>query len=313
MQQTLLTYSLLLTLRTILTLSPLLWDPLTIVVSVTSSFTPPPPYPSTKRHLWHFENAQRADMSNCLLDFPWNGYCFRTRDLDLAATAVGEVVDSGMRAYIPYSLITFSSSNPWFDRACSSAIFDREGVHRSYQASPSELTRATFISARNRCSAKIRRARSSFRKRKIDELNSSPTEKCFWSLSKKIFNNFCNSSFPSLTRPDGSVACSLTDKANLFGSYFSAYSSLSDSNPPPQTFSNPIPSIILSTRKVRRVLRSLKTDKASGPDGIPPRFLKEFADELAPVPCRLFRLILFFLHLSFFLEACTCSACSEEG
>ena len=31
-QQTLLTYSLLLTLRTILTLSPLLWDPLTIVL-----------------------------------------------------------------------------------------------------------------------------------------------------------------------------------------------------------------------------------------------------------------------------------------
>ena len=32
--------------------------------------------------------------------------------------------------------------------------------------------------------------------------------------------------------------------------------------------------------------------KASGPDGIPPRFLKEFAEELAPVLCRLFLLIL---------------------
>ena len=40
------------------------------------------------------------------------------------------------------------------------------------------------------------------------------------------------------------------------------------------------------------MLRSLKTDKASGPDDIPPRFLKEFADELVPVLCRLFRLIL---------------------
>ena len=70
---------------------------------------------------------------------------------------------------IPYSLITFSPSKPWFDRACSSAISDREGAHRSYQASPSELTHAAFISARNRCSAKLRRARSSFRKRKIDK------------------------------------------------------------------------------------------------------------------------------------------------
>ena len=72
-----------------------------------------------------------------------------------------------MRACIPYSLITYSPSNPWFDRACSSAISDREGVHRSYQASPSELTHATFISARNHCSAKICRARSSLQKGKF--------------------------------------------------------------------------------------------------------------------------------------------------
>ena len=171
-------------------------------------------------------------MSNFLLDFPWNDYCFRTRDPDLAATVVGEVVDSGMRAYIPYSLITFCPSNPWFDHACSPAISDREGAHRSYQASPSELTLATYISARNSCSAKIRRARSSFRKRKIDKLNSSPTENCFWSLSKKIFNNFCSSNFLSLIHPDGSIACSPTDKANLFGSYPSNNSSLSNLNAP---------------------------------------------------------------------------------
>ena len=85
--------------------------------------------------------------------------------------------------------------------------------------------------------------------------------------------------------------CSPTDKANLFGSYFSANSSLSDSNapdPPTQPLSNPILSIIISACKVRQVLRSLKTDKASDPDGIPPRFLKEFVDELAPVLCHLF-------------------------
>ena len=97
-------------------------------VSVTSTFTPPPPIPPTQRHLWHFENTRRADMSNFLFDFPWDDYCFRTRDPDLAATAVGELMDSGMRAYIPYSLITFSPSKPWFDRACSSAISDREGA-----------------------------------------------------------------------------------------------------------------------------------------------------------------------------------------
>ena len=85
------------------------------------------------------------------------------------------------------------------------------------------------------------------------------------------------------------------DKANLFGSYFYANSSLSNSNapdPPTQPLSNPMPSIIISACKVCRVLHSLKTDKVSGPDGIPPRFLKEFAEELVPVLCHLFHLIL---------------------
>ena len=143
----------------------------------------------------------------------------------------------------------------------------------------------------------IRRAKSAFYKGKVEKLTSSRTEKTFWSLAKKLSNNFCNSNFPSLIRSDGTVACSPTEKANLLGSHFSANSSLDDSNapdPPTLPLSNPMPSPIISTRKVRRVLRSLKIGKASGPDGIPPRFLREFADELAPVLCRLFRLILKF-------------------
>ena len=112
---------------------------------------------------------------------------------------------------------------------------------------------------------------------------------------KKSSTTSVTLSFPSLIHPDGSIACSPTDKANLFGSCFSANSSLSNSNapdPPTQPLSNSIPSIIISVHKVRRVLHSLKTDKASGSDGIPPRFLKEFADELVPVLCHLFHLIL---------------------
>ena len=234
-------------------------------------------------------------MSDFLLDFPWTDYCFHSRDPDRAAVAVAEVITSGMEAYIPSSTKTFSPSNPWYDGACSSAIRARESTHQSYQASPSEHSHAAFISARNRCTSQIRKAKASFRKRKAVKLASSRTEKNFWSLTNKILKNFCNSNFPPLIRTDGSIACSPSDKANLFGALFSTNSSLSDSNvsdPPTQPLSNPMPSLIISTRKVRRVLRSLKTNKASGPDSIPARFLKEFADELAPVLCRLFRLIL---------------------
>ena len=265
------------------------------VISVSSSFSPPPPIPPTQRRFWHFENTRRSDMRDFLLDFPWGEYCFRSRNPDLVAVKVDEVITSGMEAYIPSSVKTFSPSNPWFDHSCSLAVQARERAYELYQASPSPQTHAAFNSARNHCKSQLRRAKASFRRRKADRLTSSPTEKSFWSLAKKISKNFCNSNFPSLIRSDGSVACSPTDKATLFGSLFSSNSTISDSNasePPTLPLSNPIPSLIISTRKVRRVLRSLKMNKAPGPDGIPARFLKEFADELAPVLCRLFRLIL---------------------
>ena len=99
------------------------------------------------------------------------------------------------------------------------------------------------------------------------------------------FNSFCNSNFPSLIHSDGSIAGSPTDKANLFGSIFSTNSS------PTEPLTNPMPAMIISAHKVCRVLHFLKTDKASDLDGIPPRFLKEFADEVAPVLCHLFCLI----------------------
>ncbi|KAK7083723.1 hypothetical protein SK128_014276, partial [Halocaridina rubra] len=80
--------------------------------------------------------------------------------------------------------------------------------------------------------------------------------------------------------------CFPTDKATLIGSHFSANSSVYDSSAPvpqPLPLSNPIPSLILPSLKFHKVLCSLKTYKASGPDGIPARFLKEFVDELAPI------------------------------
>ena len=264
------------------------------LISVSSSFSPPLPIPPTQSHLWHFENTRHSDIRDFLLDFPWGEYCFRSRNPELVAAKVTEVITSGMEAYIPSSVKTFSPSNPWFDCTCYLAVEAEEQAYQSYQASPSAQTHALFISARNHYESHTHRAKDSFHRRKSNRL-TFPTGKNFWSLARKISKNFRNSSFPSLICPDGSVACSPTDKATIFGSLFSSNYTISDSNAPePLTLplSNPVPSLIISTCKVRRVLHSLKTDKAPGPDGITAKVLKEFADELAPVLCHLFCLIL---------------------
>ena len=265
------------------------------LISVSSSLAPPPPIPSTKRQLWHFEDAQWTDMREFFRDFPWDDYCFSSRNPNQITNRIAEVINSGMEAYIPSSIKSFSPTKPWFDRTCSNATQARDRAFRTWKNSPSPITHSSFISARNRCKLALRRAKHRFVQKKCDDLTSSPSNSSFWSLAKNVSNNFCNSNFPPLFKPDGSIAVSPHDKATLFGALFSANSTLDDSDAPCPSdlpLTQPMPLPIFSCRKVRRVLLTLKTRKAYGPDGIPPRVLKECAYELAPVLSRLFRLCL---------------------
>ncbi len=50
-----------------------------------------------------------------------------------------------------------------------------------------------------------------------------------------------------------------------------------------------IPPIIISTRGVVAQLSALKPDKAPGPDKIPPWFMKEYANEIAPTLTKIFQ------------------------
>merc|ERR1712002_1391927 len=70
------------------------------LVSVSTTLAPPSPLPTTKRRLWHFERAQRADLSAFLTDFPWVDVCFRSGCPDLAAVKVTEIMTAGMEAKI---------------------------------------------------------------------------------------------------------------------------------------------------------------------------------------------------------------------
>ena len=110
-------------------------------------------------------------------------------------------------------------------------------------------------------------------------------KKCLVLIQIFFFYNVCNSNFPSLICPDGSIACFPNDKANLFGSYFSKIllSAI------PMLLNLPLnPSLTIFTP----ICLLIKTDEASGPDSIPPRFLKEFAEEFPPVLCCFFCFIL---------------------
>ena len=121
--------------------------------------------------------------------------------------------------------------------------------------------------------------------------------KLFWSYHKAIFHH--RATQPPVISYNGNLAKTPFDKAELFNSYFSSVFQPSRSNQHPASTTSQsvtdsqLQKIELSEHDVASCLRNLYASKASGPDGIPARLLKECSSQISPKLCCLFNLSLY--------------------
>ena len=86
------------------------------------------------------------------------------------------------------------------------------------------------------------------------------------------------------------------DKAELFNSFFLTHSTLDDSNEPDPiddvTTDQTLPNVEIIEKDVSDITKTLDTNKATGPDKISQKMLKEAGDSIAPSLTKLFNLSL---------------------
>ena len=115
------------------------------------------------------------------------------------------------------------------------------------------------------------------------DLQSNP--KRFWShiSSKRCDNN----GVAPLRGPRGAIYTGSKDKANILNQQFcSVFNKEEDSSSLPDLGSSSFPSIghiEVTTNGVIKLLKKINPHKATGPDNIPARLLKELADSLGPM------------------------------
>ena len=83
------------------------------------------------------------------------------------------------------------------------------------------------------------------------------------------------------------------EKANLFNNYFQGQTILDDSNAvlpelPEPSYLTSLSIMAFDPQEVEEILKTLKTDTVSGPDGLSNRILKELSHELSSPLCSLF-------------------------
>ena len=126
-----------------------------------------------------------------------------------------------------------------------------------------------------------------------DRLKSSTlSTKDWWLTLKSFINSNSNSSIPPLEYGN-KIYTNESDKANIFNKYFQSQTILDETNavPPdiaPPDLNSELTNIVLTPLEVESVLKTLTVGKASGPNGLSNRVLKELSVQLSIPFCSLF-------------------------
>ena len=154
----------------------------------------------------------------------------------------------------------------------------------------------SFCQSRNYYQEQLKLAEEEHKnKLRADLKNSSRSSKCWWRTVKHFMNKNHSTTVPSLIHDGKHIADSFS-KAEIFNSFFLEQSKVDSSSASLPEITDPpvstLDSISIMETEVLDILLSLDTSKASGPDGISAKLLKEAAPGICPSLTKLFNLSL---------------------
>ncbi|XP_045450460.1 uncharacterized protein LOC123659256 [Melitaea cinxia] len=215
------------------------------LVKSISVHSPPLPCPKGTRRIWRYKSANWDEMRSFFASYPWRQICFSSDDPSSCANAVADVLRQGMEYYIPFTDASASvAARPWFNSDCSRAEAEKNTAYlawvdaRNHKTTDVGQRKKAYNRATKSCKKALQKARFDRIGRIGTRLASYPPgSKAFWSLAKAAESNFCRPSLPPLIKPDGSLAHTAEEKANLFANLFAESSRLDLGSATPPTSS----------------------------------------------------------------------------
>ena len=249
--------------------------------------------PVFKRHIWDYGNADFEEFKTYLREVDWTS-CFVSNDIDECCNAWSKLFMEAAVHCIPNKHVEIRPSDlPWYNSRLRSL---KRRVKRKYDKAKSRNFEPglwnSFCESRNYYQEQLKLAEEEHNNKLRSDLNnSSRSSKCWWRTVKHFMNKNHSTTVPSLIHDGKHIPDSLS-KAEIFNSFFLEQSKVDSSSASlPEITDSPVSSldsITISETEVLDVLLSLDTSKASGPDGISAKLLKEAAPAISPSLTKLF-------------------------
>ena len=247
---------------------------------------------SFSRHIWDYNNGDYNLLREKASQMDWES--LKDDNIDNYVENLKNAIIAITTECVPNRSIKVKPSDPpWLTSALKRHIRKRKRAYKKALRSNLDRHWNKFKTLRNEAITMIRDSKQKFFKKIADKLKSDTlSSKDWWATLKTfIIPNF-KSTIPPLEY-NGRIYTYETDKSNIFNQYFQGQTVLNDANAylpdlPSPSYTTQLNSIILTPFEVESVLQTLKIGKASGPDGISNRILKELSHELSSPYCSLF-------------------------
>ncbi|MCG8047067.1 MAG: reverse transcriptase domain-containing protein, partial [Candidatus Thiodiazotropha endolucinida] len=239
--------------------------------------------PTYTRQIYLYHRGNYQTLSRELNETDWHS--LKDDDVDSYAQNVTDAILNLVNKHIPNKTIHIRKSDPpWLTNDIKKLMRKRKRLYDKYKRTKQEQDFNKYKQVRNQVTAFIRKAKN-------DELNKlknklkdpNINQKDWWKTLKNFIKPEQQSSTPPL-KADNIIISDEKEKADLLNDYFTQQTILDELNASlPQaanTRHNKLESIIITSEDVKSILSTLPTGKASGPDLIGNKILKDLAEPL---------------------------------
>ena len=246
-----------------------------------------------KRNVWRYNLADYWGMRGHLASTDWPSV-FQEKDPEIACSKVTDIICDAMDLFIPSKIVTKKiGDKAWFDDKCRRTARKKRRLFQKSKDN-SDTSKAKFVEARRSYNQAEKLARRRYNiKLREDLADKTLSSKKWWKIVNTLSGRTAHSDIPVIEH-HGVAHITARDKAEIFCQTFAEKCRLQDAEDQApdvgSTTTKFFDRIIFKPKDVRKLLQHLKLDKATGPDLIPTRVLKECSAELASPLCRLFDL-----------------------
>ena len=210
----------------------------------------------------------------------------KNNDIDIYASNITDKILELAKKNIPNKTVKIRQSDPtWLTSEIKKMIRKRKRLYNKFKRSKSHSDFEKYKQIRNKTIAEIRKSKQLETDKLAAKLrNNDIGPRDWWKTLKHFIKPEKSTSLPPLYNDD-TVFTEEIDKATLLNDFFVEQTKLDESNsslPPDVPISeNNLNSISTSPLEVESILKSLQLGKATGPDAINNRILRELASPLS--------------------------------